>query len=167
MKTTVDVEGIGQISVVTVNFPPYPARPDENSYAYCGFESSVTLPDGCTYGNGPEDVGETPAQLHEAVVAHAIETVLDRNSGEYFSGVWAERADQALENLSRVISAVYPAATMLTLSWRLPNQEYTIERPVTRQWLRDIVEDVRESARRGHLKTVENDREENQPEGEQ
>ena len=56
------VEGVGVCVVKTVDFPPYDLDID---YEYCGFETQLFLPDGtATYGNGPEEIGETPEECH-------------------------------------------------------------------------------------------------------
>jgi hypothetical protein len=84
-RDVIEVDG-HQVTVETVNFPPYPDcsrwtdadwRKSEmrGDYEYCGFETTVGLPDGRYYGNGPESVAETAEQLHQAAVAHAPDGV--------------------------------------------------------------------------------------------
>lgn len=57
--TVVTIEGVGPVTVTTVDF-------DTPGYEINGFETTTTLPDGQSFGCGPDN-NETPAQLHEAL----------------------------------------------------------------------------------------------------
>lgn len=93
-RDVLQVDGL-EVTVETVNFPPYPDcsgwtdadwRKSEmrGDYEYCGFESTVGLQDGRYYGNGPESVGETAEQCHRAAVEQApdgVRRMIEPNCG--------------------------------------------------------------------------------------
>ena len=53
----------GQAKVETVDW-------NAPGYEVCGFETVTTLASGESWGNGPEDEGETPLSLHMYAVHH-------------------------------------------------------------------------------------------------
>jgi len=59
----------GVYTVETVKFPPFTPT---STYPYTGFETTVTQPDGTTYGNGPERPGETDMECHREAVQNIL-----------------------------------------------------------------------------------------------
>ena len=66
----------GQATIETLDW-------NEDGYEVCGFETVTHLPNGDSYGNGPESSEETPLALH----LYAVERVVKDHAGPDWTGV--------------------------------------------------------------------------------